>query len=56
MKEFWPTDLANLAWAGAKLTFLDGPLFDSISAAAITKMSAFKARDIGNTAWALSTR
>jgi len=46
--------LANSAWACARLGFRDPPLIASIASASITIMHEFKAQELGNTAWALS--
>lgn len=46
--------LANSAWALAKLLIRDPPLRDSIASAAIGPMATFKAQELANTAWSMA--
>ena len=48
-------NLANIAWAFAKLHINDVALFTAISSAAIDKMGSFNAQELANTAWAIAT-
>eukprot|EP00404_Azadinium_spinosum_P001744 CAMPEP_0180417354 /NCGR_PEP_ID=MMETSP1036_2-20121128/986_1 /TAXON_ID=632150 /ORGANISM="Azadinium spinosum, Strain 3D9" /LENGTH=98 /DNA_ID=CAMNT_0022422373 /DNA_START=376 /DNA_END=669 /DNA_ORIENTATION=+ len=44
-----------MAWACAKLIWLNNPLMTAISAAAITKLTEFQVQEISNTSWAFAT-
>jgi len=45
--------LSNLSWSFAKLLWVDWPLLDAISAAAIPTISAYDCQGLVNTAWAM---
>lgn len=55
IRECGPQDLANIAWAMAKLGLLHRPLIAAISAASIRMISAFGQQNLANMAWAFAT-
>lgn len=52
MAAWKPADLANTAWAVAKLKCSDHPLLESLSSAAITMIGDLSAEDLSSFAWA----
>jgi hypothetical protein len=46
--------LSNLAWAFASLGVEDGPLFESIAARSMAKISEYSQQNLSNTSWAFS--
>ena len=55
MDEFKAQDLANAAWAFAKLGQLDEKLCAALARATHSRMSEFKPQGLANTAWAFAT-
>ena len=55
MSEFNAQNIANTAWAFAKLGQLDEKLFAALAREAALRVSEFKAQNIANTAWAFAT-
>jgi hypothetical protein len=46
--------LANSAWACAKMSYLHVPFLAAIEASSLSIISSFKAQELANTAWSLS--
>ena len=55
MHKFNAQELANTAWAFAKLGQLDALLFAALARAAERRMYNFNAQYLSNTAWAFAT-
>lgn len=56
LPQYRAADLANIAWALAKLVVHDAPLSDAIAAASIALLPDFRASDLSKSAWALARR
>ena len=54
MNEFKPQELANAAWAFAKLGRSDQKLFAALARAAEQRLVEFNAQDLANMAWAFA--
>ena len=55
MSEFNAQDIANMAWAFAKLGQSDEKLFAALARAAQLRMNGFTVQELVNTAWAFAT-
>ena len=55
MHELNAQELANTAWAFAKLGQLDALLFVTLASASERRMHKFNEQNLTNTAWALAT-
>merc|ERR1719161_1445893 len=54
MSDFKLQELANTAWAFAKVGHKDERLFSTLAAAAEQRMRDFNSQDLANTAWAFA--
>ena len=54
IRNFNPQDLANTAWAVAKVNDKDSQLFEALTGAVKQRMRNFDPQDLANTAWALT--
>lgn len=54
MTAFRSQDIANIAWAYAKIACADCPLLAAIAESSMKKLSAFEPRSLTNLAWAIA--
>jgi hypothetical protein len=54
LSAFVSLEIVNLAWAYSKMAILDKPLRDSLSSAALPRLTEFEEQNLTQTAWSLA--